>query len=293
MKAKPIIISAIHASAAVHAWYQAHLDALISGMAVSAQRIIVGAYRENFDPATMAHDAAPRNPALRMRTVFNQWGRKWSLKLDGLSVDLARKFASKNFRATQASMKNAFAESGFTVEFKPTPASVTAYHAVVTENVNLIKSIPAQYMKDIESNVWRSVMKGGDAHALSVDLQKTHGITQRRAATIARDQNNKAKAVIERARRQELGITHAIWMHSAGGKVPRKTHVAMDAKPYELAKGMYDSDEGTYVFPGELINCRCTSKAVLPFDSVEGQASKALTTQKASNLIALARQRAR
>jgi uncharacterized protein with gpF-like domain len=101
-------------------------------------------------------------------------------------------------------------------------------------------------------------------HALSVDLRETYGITRERAALIAGDQNAKAKATIERTRRQEIGVTHAIWMHSAGGKVPRKTHVKMDGKAYLISAGMWDSDEGAYVLPGELINCRCTSKAVLP-----------------------------
>ena len=113
-------------------------------------------------------------------------------------------------------------------------------------------------------------MKGADMHALSVDLRKTYGITRDRAATISRDQNNKAKAVIERTRRQELGITHAVWQHSAGGKVPRRTHVAMSGKSYPLSQGMWDSAEDKYVFPGELINCRCTSRAVIPaFETIE------------------------
>jgi putative phage head protein len=41
-------------------------------------------------------------------------------------------------------------------------------------------------------------------------LRKDYGISERRAAFIARDQTNKAKAAIEKARRQELGITEAI-----------------------------------------------------------------------------------
>jgi len=53
-------------------------------------------------------------------------------------------------------------------------------------------------------------------------------------------------------------------------KTPRKTHIAMDGKSYRIAEGMYDSAEGKYVLPGELINCRCTSRAVIPaFETVE------------------------
>jgi uncharacterized protein with gpF-like domain len=52
-------------------------------------------------------------------------------------------------------------------------------------------------------------------------------------------------------------------MHSNAGKEPRPTHVAMNGKPYDLAKGMWDSDEKEWVHPGQLINCRCTMKPVI------------------------------
>jgi SPP1 gp7 family putative phage head morphogenesis protein len=217
------------------------------------------------EPVELAKDAAPKNPSLFIRRALERYGRKWTLKLDKLSLDLSRKFATKSFNTTQIQMKAAFAEAGFTVAFKPTPGSVAAYQAVAAEQVNLIKSIPAQYLKDVQSKVWSSVMKGADMHALSDDLHKTYGVTRDRAAFIARDQTAKSKAIIEKTRRQEIGITEAVWMHSSGGKVPRKTHIRMDGKPYPISQGMWDSDEGKYVLPGELINCRCTSKAILPF----------------------------
>ena len=85
--------------------------------------------------------------------------------------------------------------------------------------------------------------------------------SERRAAFIARDQTNKAKAAIEKARWQELGITEAIWMHSHAGKEPRPSHVAANGKRLNVNKGMYL--DGKWVQPGEEINCRCTSRAVI------------------------------
>lgn len=265
---KPVTVRAIHASAAVHAWYFDELDKLITQMQAQVTRYVLAAYGQ-VEPAEIAQDA-PRNPSLLLRAALRKWGGLWVSKFDKLSLDLGKRFATKSFGITQTQMRAALKDAGFTVKFTPTPGSAAAYQAVVAEQVNLIKSIPQQYLKDVESKVWNSVMKGSDMHALSVDLRKTYGITRDRAAIIARDQNNKAKAIIERARRQELDITHAIWQHSAGGKVPRSTHVAMSGKAYLIAQGMYDSAEGKYVLPGELINCRCTSKAVITaFETVE------------------------
>ena len=81
------------------------------------------------------------------------------------------------------------------------------------------------------------------------------------AEFIARDQANKAHAVIERAKRQELGITKAIWLHSHAGKKPRPSHLAANSKEFDVSKGMYL--DGEWVQPGELINCRCCSKSII------------------------------
>jgi uncharacterized protein with gpF-like domain len=86
------------------------------------------------------------------------------------------------------------------------------------------------------------------------------------AALIARDQNNKATAVFVRVRQKQAGITKAMWLHSHGGKEPRKTHLANDGKLYDPAKGWFDPDPKVrrHIYPGELINCRCSSITVVP-----------------------------
>lgn len=274
---KPVTVRPIHASAAVHDWYFAQLHYAVQGMQAEISRHVLAAYG-SLEPQTMAADwasvaswpdslinfDAPANPSILLRAALRKWGGLWVSRFDKLSLDLSQAFARKSFTLTQTQMRAALKEAGFTVKFAPTPGSRAAYQAVVAEQVNLIKSIPAQYLKDVESKVWGSVMKGGDMHALATDLRKTYGVTRDRAAFIARDQNNRAKAIIEKTRREELGITEAYWQHSAGGKVPRATHVAASGKRYRLSEGFYDSAVGKYVMPGELPNCRCTSRAIIP-----------------------------
>lgn len=286
---KLVTVRAIHANAGVHAWYFDELAKAIDAMQAQVSRGILAAYGM-LEPQEYGMDAEP-NPSLLLRSALRKWGGLWVSKFDKLSLDLGQQFARKSFNLTQTQMRSAFKDAGFTVKFEPTPASRAAYQAVVAEQVNLIKSIPQQYLKDVESKVWGSVMKGADMHALSVDLRKTYGITRDRAAIIARDQNNKAKAILEKTRREELGITRAIWQHSAGGKVPRATHVAMSGKAYAIAQGMYDSNEKKYVLPGELINCRCTSRAVI--EAFETVAQARSRSPRNTALLNAARGRAR
>jgi uncharacterized protein with gpF-like domain len=76
----------------------------------------------------------------------------------------------------------------------------------------------------------RSVQSGRDLVQLTKDMQEQFGVTHRRAAFIARDQNNNATAAMTRARQDELRLNEAIWVHSGAGKHPRPTHVAMQAR---------------------------------------------------------------
>lgn len=281
-KTRATTLPAIHPNAGVAEWYRATLDLLlqsanaelISELTMAWSKAPPGksgvTYSEAFTVGDMAvpgcwiiaYDAPSTTTAVQR--VLQKWGDKWSLKFDRLSVTIARKFAAKNFNLTEQAMRDALKKAGFTVAFKPTRASIESYRAVVAENVGLIKSIPSEYLTDVQSQVWRSVTQGSDMATLSTKLQQKYAVTTRRAALIARDQNAKAKATIEKTRRLQLGIKKAIWQHSAAGKEPRPTHVAMNGKPFDLERGMYDKDEGEFVQPGELINCRCTSRAIIP-----------------------------
>jgi uncharacterized protein with gpF-like domain len=112
----------------------------------------------------------------------------------------------------------------------------------------------------------RSVLKGRDLKTLTDELEHRYGLTRKRAALISHDQNNKATAQIQRVRQLEVGILEARWVHSAGGRTQRPTHVkaSRDRVTYDVRTGWYDPDEGRKILPGELINCRCIAAPVIP-----------------------------
>jgi uncharacterized protein with gpF-like domain len=212
----------------------------------------------------IAHDG--KSASVAVKKTLTKWSRKWQANFNDLSTDLSRKFAEKNFKVTQSQFMGALNEAGFSVAFKPTPASLEAYHAVIGENVNLIRNLGRETLDDIQGAVWESVRQGHDMGTLSKELHEKYGMNYRRAALVARDQNNKAKAVIEAVRRKELGIKEAIWMHSGGGVTPRPSHVkaGKDKTRFDISKGWYDPDIKKWIWPGTEINCRCVSKAVIP-----------------------------
>jgi hypothetical protein len=198
-------------------------------------------------------------PATRLTAVMKNLRAKWLSRINDTAPKLAAYFNTAVAKRSKAVLGKVLRDGGFSVKFAMTDNMRTVYDATIAENVGLIKSIPSQYLDEVEGLVMRSVTRGRDLGELTKELRKRYKITERRAALIALDQNNKATSAIVHTRQLDLGIKFGIWRHSHAGKEPRPTHVKMDGKKYQLAKGLYDSDPRVKrdVFPGELIRCRC------------------------------------
>lgn len=211
----------------------------------------------------IAADAKPTTPLLLQRAL-ERWGGLWTRRIEKASWRIANDFAKRTKAANDAAMTRQLVQAGFAIRFKPTQLMAQAYDAVIAEQVGLIRSIPQKFLGDVQTLVWQGVMGGSNMQQISEGIQQKYGIAHRRAALIAADQNAKAKAAMERARRLEAGITSAIWQHSHAGVDPRPTHVAMSGEEYPIAEGMWDPAVKKYVWPGTEINCRCTDRPVIP-----------------------------
>jgi SPP1 gp7 family putative phage head morphogenesis protein len=253
------VLKGVRPSAAIEAAYRRRLLRMIDKMCRSTEYWIVAAWRA--DPPRMAQDATP---ATLLQRVARRLARQWEEAFDKAAEDLADYFAEDVQDRSDRVLKNILRRGGWTVNFRTTATMRDVLDATTGENVALIRSIPARHFQEIEGLVMRSVTAGRDLSTLTDELQARFAITRRRAALIARDQNNKATAALTRVRQQDLGIKEAIWLHSHAGKKPRPTHVRMDGKRYDVSKGMYDPAEGRHIHPGELINCRCVSRSVIP-----------------------------
>ena len=253
------VLRPVRPNAGVQAAYQRKLDARVSAMNRDTLATIKLTWKAK-QPATLALD---RSAAAELNLAMERLIARWTANFDGLAQSIARRFATAAMGAADVSSRAALRQAGMTVKWKLTPAANDAYRAVIAENVGLIKSIPAQYLTQVKGDVMRSVAAGRDLGTLTDAIEKQYGVTRRRAALIARDQNNKATAVVVKTRMQEAGITHAIWMHSGGGDKPRPSHVkaGRERMVFELAKGAFI--DGEWILPGQLINCRCVSRPVL------------------------------
>ncbi len=240
--------------------YRDKLLRAIDDMHRSVAYWVVASY-DRVPPATIAQDELSFRV---MQGTIRELVGRWMRKFDDMALYLAGYFATAIADRTDDELKKILAEGGLTIEPKATRAQRDALGAIVRENVSLIRSIPQRYLADVEQDVMRSIQSGGDMKALADTLQERYGATRKRAALIARDQNTKATAMLQRVRFVESGITEAIWMHSSAGKTPRPTHLkaGQDKQRFDPAEGWYDPHEDAWILPGQLINCRCTCRPV-------------------------------
>lgn len=258
---KGTILRPVHPNAGVEADYRRRLVAMIQDMDRSLSYWLKAAWNKN-----TPHLAQDELPVETLRRAMRALTRRWQAKFNDLAGDLASYFAQSVSQRSDAALKAALKRGGFTVEFKMTRAQRDVLNAVTHENVALIKSIPAQHLQKVEGAVMRSVSTGRDLGALTKELQQISGVTKRRAAFIASSQNNLATAAITAARQREIGITEAVWVHSGGGRHARASHLkaGKDRQTYDPAVGWLDPEVGRHILPGQLPNCRCVSRAVVP-----------------------------
>jgi len=254
------IVGAVPVDTVAEGLYRRRLQAMARSMCADILRRLGPRYA----PVAARFAMDDGDPVVRLRRALRKWRLYWTKRADSLALDMAELFATRTQESFEREFRKRLAAVGFTVRFRPSDRMVSAYRAVVSENVGLIRSIPQQFSKDVEGAVWRSAMKGGGMYDLSQEIRQKYGVTYRRAAFIARDQQAKAHTYFEQSRRAELGITRAIWRHSSAGKEPRPTHLKMDGQEFDIAKGMWDPAVEQWILPGFLPNCRCTSRAIIP-----------------------------
>lgn len=257
---RPKRLRAVRPNAGIRADYDQRLRRLIDEMHRSVLYWLKAAYRRS--PPRLAQDA-PSSPAEKLQQEMRWLSRKWLKTFEDMAPKLADHFATAVEDRSTTALKKILRDGGMTVKFRPGPAVQDIMRATVNANVSLIRSIAQEHLGAVEGIVMRSVQTGRDLGTMTKALEHQFGVTKRRVANIALDQNNKATSAFLRVRQEEAGIDEAIWMHSHAGKQPRPTHVAMDGQRYKVSEGMYDKAEGRYIWPGELINCRCTSRPVV------------------------------
>lgn len=188
----------------------------------------------------------------------------WEKRINRTSQEKSRNFIKKQLSTYDRSFNDELSKIGFTVNFNLSSKISEVLEASIQENASIISDLSENYLKKVQQSVWSAVTNGYDLGTLKKELKKIDGITDKRAKRIAINQGAQAHAIIERERRKEAGITHAVWLHSHAGKKPRPSHVKANGVEFEIEKGLFL--DGKWTLPGQEINCRCGSKVIINVD---------------------------
>lgn len=128
---------------------------------------------------------------------------------------------------------------------------------VTSENVSLIKSIPEEYFKNIESIVYAGTTQGSQPSSMIKQIVNAGNTTTSRAKVIARDQTSKLNAALSQQRATNLGVEEYIWRTAGDGRV-RPDHMSKNGKVFR-----YDSPPKDTGHPGHDIQCRCVAQPII------------------------------
>lgn len=205
----------------------------------------------------------------------------WLSQLMNAFEFLRLKWTGANFAGIAQQIASTFVRSAdrvnakrnakdFGVDIFTDSVELREYLAASTyDNARLIKSIPEQYLTNVESIVMSNVRAGGRWEAVAKQLKNEYGVTDRRAKLIARDQTAKVNGELNAKRQVAAGYEYFQWVDSSDNRV-RHNHRVHNDKVTEYGKGIYKwsdppiGEKGNKVpiIPGQEFQCRCIAKPI-------------------------------
>jgi len=208
------------------------------------------------------------------QAVLNALITKWTNAFKSLSKPISQRFINKvNNKSKQSFMyvtdKMPFDSKKATLR---TPANLKeSIKGAVNENVDLIKTLPTEYLVKLKADLNRAIAGESANYAdiqesIEKSFIKRTGQVKRRARNIARDQTNKAYSSFNRTRFRNAKCSKFVWQHNGGAKEPRPLHKDVlngQAFSYDDPP-VIDEKTGLRGLPAEDYNCGCTERPVFP-----------------------------
>lgn len=251
--------------------YQRALTKMVRAMMADVIPAVLEEYKRNQAEITNIVGDSAIDDLYHIITIkMGNWQRRFALYANGIANNFVDKVDDNvNYQFTKSISKIKDVSDPLYNQFKiqisaDTQRIILSREAAIKENVGLITNITPKAEEQIHTAVMAASSRGRDAAYLKQELLKIDGITQNRAKLIARDQLNKVTSVLNAAKQANLGIQKSLWKHSNAGKTPRQSHVQANNKVYLISEGCLI--DGEYIYPGQLINCRCYSAPILEFN---------------------------
>jgi SPP1 gp7 family putative phage head morphogenesis protein len=197
---------------------------------------------------------------------------KWtSPQFNQMALSVANRFIRTAERINRDRFNKSMKSFGLDI-YGDSPAVQDYLDLAIQDNVNLITSIPQQYLERVKSVVMTNVRAGNRASNIVPQLQDAFGVTKSRAKLIARDQSAKLNGDLTMRRQTASGFEYFQWLSSKDERV-RETHRHLQNQKTEYGIGIYRWDEpprrggsgsgaNQRIIPGSDYQCRCTARPI-------------------------------
>lgn len=193
-------LNPVPSPAAVELWYRRKLLALVKGMEQSVMYWVKAKYRQQ--ESRIVGDASPG------MTLWEELDARFAAnitKFDEMAASIARNFAGKTQKHSVNNLLGQLTAAGFALRPKIPRAVADKTTALTLQNIDLIKSIPRQYMTSVSTAIQRGILNGRDLKSVMDAIIETGAVTERRARMITRDQTNKGTQALALATSQSVG----------------------------------------------------------------------------------------
>lgn len=216
-----------------------------------------------------AHFGMDASVGSQARIVLNDLNSRFASMFGSIAKEEAARVVGQVNSHAAASVAESLKQlsGGATISVKAvSPTMKSIMKAAIAENVDLIKSLPAQYMRQVGQKVMHSIVTGQGLADLIPDIQKRGKVSEGRAKLIATDQTKKVYTALSNERVKRAGVKKFEWLHSGGGQHPRDLHVDYDGEIFDYENPpIIDKNTGERGLPGQLINCKCKARPILDF----------------------------
>ena len=235
-------------------WYKAELLKVVKQLTSQTEAVL-----EKFIKANIITDAMPvyditnKEKSLKeeLKSLFRRFGG-----ISQISERLATIAAQRNLKGVDDGLISAIRSAiGVNISGMLTSNNdiSIAFKKSVSENIDLITSIPKKYFEKLDKIVTENYTKGMRYETLIDKIKDVGNVTESRAKLIARDQTSKMASNFNEVRQQSLGIEKYIWQTSGDERV-RPEHAEHDGKTFRWDEAPEDTGH-----PGEDIQCRCVA----------------------------------
>ena len=211
------------------------------------------------------------SPASQARIRLNWLREKWTARFRDLSKMQVDRMIDRTIKNSTVTLGMSLKEvsEGFKIDTALSSERLqTVIMASTQEAAQLIKRIPEQYLSDVQGHVMRAITTGSGQADLVPFFTKRYEGDVKWARHVSMDQQRKAYANINQVRLQAMGVQSYIWVHTGGGRYPRKDHIEMNGKEYRYDDPpIIQKATGARGKPGDAIFCRCVAKPVFRFNN--------------------------